>query len=213
MAHTGAPLLKEVSRHAPIRAVFVDSFEFVGELPFTPSFLETFRAHVGYELTPYLPLVFHRGGESKYIDMADFLDVFGLNGHALYVSANDPLLHRRVREDYEEVRRFLFATRFVDRIAKWVRQRGCELRLQAHDNNADANPDDDDDDDDDDDAADDDADDDAEDEDADASFGCRPTAVTATISRRTLWPTCPRRRPSLVTDRSIFSSSRRLRPT
>ena len=99
----GAPLLKEVSRHAPVRAIFVDSFEFVGELPFTSSFLEAFRAHVGYDLTPYLPLVFHRGGESKYIDMADFLDVFGLNGHALYVSAADPLLHRRVREDYEEV--------------------------------------------------------------------------------------------------------------
>ena len=51
-----------------VRDVFVDSFEPLGELPFTRALLEAFEARAGYAATPYLPFLFRKGGESKYAD-------------------------------------------------------------------------------------------------------------------------------------------------
>ena len=62
------PLLEACGEYPP-DAVFVDSFEMVGELPWTPSLLETFKNVKGYDLTPYLPLVFQQKGESKYTEI------------------------------------------------------------------------------------------------------------------------------------------------
>ena len=64
-----------------LRGVFVDSFELMGELPFTSDFLAAFEAQTGYDLTPHLPLLFRKGGESKYAEM---IDLFGRSGAPLY---------------------------------------------------------------------------------------------------------------------------------
>ena len=111
-----------------VDAVFVDSFELMGELPFTARFLQEFRGRAGYDLTPYLPLLFRKGGESKYGDM---IDIFGRNGGPLYQHPQ-PGRAVRIREDYEAVRRALFEQIFVGRLVQWAHARGLKLRLQAH---------------------------------------------------------------------------------
>jgi hypothetical protein len=127
IAGYGDPLLDAIGE-APVRAVFVDSFELLGELPFTADFLDAFRTLAGYDLTPHLPLVFRRGGESKYGEM---IDLFGRSGGPLYL-APEPQRAERIREDYQAVRRRLFEQHFVEPIARWARGRGLALRLQAH---------------------------------------------------------------------------------
>ena len=111
-----------------IRGVFVDSFELMGELPFSDEFPEAFKSIAGYDVTPHLPLLFRRGGESKYAEMIDFLD---RSGGPVYVLP-EPGRAERIREDYEEVRRTLFEEVFVKRFAQWAAGRGLEFRLQAH---------------------------------------------------------------------------------
>jgi len=111
-----------------VREVFIDSFELMGELPFTTGFVDAFRAHAGYDPTPFLPLLFRRGGESKYGEMIDFL---GRGGRPLYLSA-EPEQAERIREDYEATRRKLFEEDFVEHFVRWAHRRGVALRLQAH---------------------------------------------------------------------------------
>ena len=105
-----------------VREVFVDSYELMGELPFTSDFLTQFEARAGYDLTPHLPLLFRKGGESKYGEM---IDLFGRNGGALYASPA-PEQAERIREDYESVRRALFEERFVERFVRWAHRRGAQ---------------------------------------------------------------------------------------
>ena len=123
----GAPALNAAGGQ-PIRGVFVDSFELMGELPFTADFPAAFRRYTGYDVTPYLPLLFRRGGESKYADM---VDVLGRNGGPLY-ALPEAGRAERIREDYEEVRRLLFEQEFVARFVEWAAARKLEFRLQAH---------------------------------------------------------------------------------
>ncbi|MDG2335951.1 MAG: glycosyl hydrolase [Myxococcota bacterium] len=115
----------------PVRGLFVDSFELMGELPFTSGFPAAFEAYAGYDLIPELPLVFRRGGESKYAEMIDFL---GRGGGPLYRAPAGEGAERgvRIREDYEAVRSQLFQDEFVARLAEWARARDLEFRLQAH---------------------------------------------------------------------------------
>jgi hypothetical protein len=77
------PILAAAPRGS-VRSLFIDSFELVGELPWTPGLRDLFRARKGYDLTPHLPLLFRKGGESKYSEMVDFL---GRNGGPVYVGA------------------------------------------------------------------------------------------------------------------------------
>jgi hypothetical protein len=122
-----APILASLPA-GRVRELFVDSFELMGELPFTGELLAAFEARAGYPLTPHLPLLFRKGGESKYGEM---LDLFGRNGGPLYRSARRGEA-TRVREDYESVRTALFEERFVERIRAWAHERDLALRLQAH---------------------------------------------------------------------------------
>jgi hypothetical protein len=123
----GTPLL-EAAGPGAVRELFVDSFELLGELPFSPGFRTAFREQMGYDVTPYLPLLFRNGGESKYAEMMDLL---GKKGGPLYL-ATVPGRAVRVREDYEIVRRRLFEEVFVGRLAAWCYAKGVKLRLQAH---------------------------------------------------------------------------------
>ncbi|MCH2187926.1 hypothetical protein MK280_18880, partial [Myxococcota bacterium] len=111
-----------------LRGVFVDSFELMGELPFTADFAEAFESIKGYDLIPHLPVLFVQGGESKYSEM---MDLFGQNGGPRYVYAN-PEKAQRIREDYESVRQALFEQAFIGRFAEWSARYGVHFRLQAH---------------------------------------------------------------------------------
>lgn len=111
-----------------VREVFVDSFELMGELPFSAELLDAFAETVGYPLTPHLPLLFRKGGESKYGEMVDFL---GRNGGPVYLTA-DPERAERIREDYVAVRAMLFEQRFIGRFVDWAHDHGYTFRLQAH---------------------------------------------------------------------------------
>jgi len=122
-----APVLAALGP-AEIRDLFVDSFELMGELPFTSQFLDEFERRAGYDLTPHLPLVIRKGGESKYGEMIDFL---GRYGGPIY-RPSERERGERIREDYEAVRSALFQERFVQRIRDWAHARRLGLRLQAH---------------------------------------------------------------------------------
>ena len=126
----GAPAMAALAGQS-VRGLFVDSFELMGELPFTPGFPAAFEAYAGYDLIPQLPLIFRRGGESKYAEMIDFL---GRGGGPLYRAPAGEGAERaeRIREDYEAVRSQLFQDEFVGRLAEWARARDLEFRLQAH---------------------------------------------------------------------------------
>ncbi|MGI9589851.1 MAG: glycosyl hydrolase, partial [Myxococcota bacterium] len=123
-----APLLAALPKGS-VRSLFIDSFELVGELPWTRGFREAFRERKGYDLTPHLPLLFRRGGESKYSDM---VDVFGRNGGPIYLGPGGAEQRERVREDYVAVRQALFLERFLGSFLRLGREHGLAIRLQAH---------------------------------------------------------------------------------
>jgi hypothetical protein len=122
------PLL-DAAPEGSVGGVFIDSFEMVAELPWTSDFGERFKQLKGYDLTPYLPLLFRKGGETKYGEMVDF---FNRSGGPLYRVQAAAETGMRVREDYEEVREALFASEFLGTFAEWADRRGVALRLQAH---------------------------------------------------------------------------------
>jgi len=118
----GNPWLASLGNRIP-GAVFVDSFELLAELPWTPGFRARFQEKKGYDITPYLPLVFQKGGEVKYLEM------FIPEPQPVYVSSE---IGTRIREDYEAVRAEVFEESFLTPLKNWTRERGISLRLQAH---------------------------------------------------------------------------------
>ena len=108
----------------PPRAVFVDSFELVGELPWTTSFGSGFESSFGYDIAPMLPFLFVDGGESEYVNL--------LRGE--YVARYQGTDERgaRAREDYEAFRSTLFAREFIATLHMWLQDQAIDLRLQAH---------------------------------------------------------------------------------
>lgn len=118
----GEPWLDGIAPYRP-DAFFVDSFELIGELPWTTGFEQAFREMHGYELTPYLPLVFMERGESKYVNVV-------LPPRPAYRSDAD--MAERVREDYEATRQRLFVEAFLKPLRTWTAARGIALRVQAH---------------------------------------------------------------------------------
>lgn len=119
----GAPWL-EGAADCPPRAVFVDSFELVGELPWTTTFASTFEDSYGYAIEPFLPFLFRDGGESEYVKL-----LLGL-GPPRYQTTDG--LGIRAREDYESFRAMLFLQEFIERLLQWTHDNGVQLRLQAH---------------------------------------------------------------------------------
>ena len=77
----------------------------------------------GYSIAPYLPLIFKKNGESKYL-YAIFGEEF------LYQSEHK--LSERVYEDYLHTREKLFMTEFLLPIKNWTNSLNIKLRLQAH---------------------------------------------------------------------------------
>ena len=114
----------EAVADCPPRAVFVDSFELVGELPWTTAFETGFENLLGYDIKSMVPLLFLEGGESEY------LTLLRGKGSARYETADGR--GARAREDYEDIRGKLFARELIEELHSWLAQRGIELRLQAH---------------------------------------------------------------------------------
>jgi hypothetical protein len=122
------PLLSALPERS-VRSLFIDSFELIGELPWTAGFRAAFLARKGYDLTPHLPLLFLEGGESKYSEM---VDIFGRNGGPVYLGPEGPEARLRIREDYLAVREALFLERFLGTFGRLARGHGIAIRLQAH---------------------------------------------------------------------------------
>jgi hypothetical protein len=118
----GKPWLAKLAPYRP-QSFFVDSFELIGELPWSKPFREAFLQQHGYDITPYLPLVFRRHGESKYLNML-------LTPADAYASDNES--GRRIREDYEATRETLFREQHVLPLNAWLAQENIAFRLQAH---------------------------------------------------------------------------------
>ena len=118
----GDPWITALGDRTP-GAVFVDSFELMAELPWTSGFQTRFQEMKGYDITPYLPLVFMKGGEVKYLEM------FIREPQLVYGSTE---IGTRVREDYEAVRAEAFEASFLIPLKNWAHPRGIFLRLQAH---------------------------------------------------------------------------------
>jgi hypothetical protein len=114
----------EAAADCPPRAVFVDSFELVGELPWTTAFASKLDDLLGYDIEPLLPFLFLEGGESEY------LTIITGKGPARYQATDERGV--RAREDYEEIRGVLFASELIDALRTWLQDRGIQLRLQAH---------------------------------------------------------------------------------
>jgi hypothetical protein len=114
----------EAVADCPPRAVFVDSFELVGELPWTTAFASKLNDFLGYDIEPLLPFLFLEGGESEY------LTIINGKGTARYQATDQRGV--RAREDYEETRSVLFASELIDALHSWLQDRDLELRLQAH---------------------------------------------------------------------------------
>ncbi|MDD5224588.1 MAG: glycosyl hydrolase [bacterium] len=120
----GEPLAANLQDYlgGTLRSVFVDSFELVGELPWTAGFLDSFASRSGYDLRPYLPLLFREYGEVKWLEAA---------GPSPAVYSADAV-GERVREDYEKVRGELFRDGFILPLLEWAHAHNLQVRLQNH---------------------------------------------------------------------------------
>ena len=117
----GEKMLAAASTAMP-DTVFVDSFEMIGQLPWTADFLAAFEIEKGYDLSPYLPFIFMDGGETKYGGMFD--------SEPSLVFENE--VAERVREDYEDVRASLFLSQCIEPLQNFTSRNNTKLRLQAH---------------------------------------------------------------------------------
>ena len=102
---------------------FIDSFELIGELPWSEKLFDAFNEMHGYSIKPYLPLLFKKNGESKYL-YAIFGEEFSFR------SQNN--VRERVYEDYLLTRQHLFMNEFLLPMKNWINSYDIKLRLQAH---------------------------------------------------------------------------------
>ena len=114
--------IEQIRPYKP-RNFFIDSFELIGELPWSDKFFKTFEEMHGYSIAPYLPLIFKKNGESKYL-----YAIFGEE----FVYKSEQILSERVYEDYLNTREQLFMNEFLLPIKNWTSSLNIKLRLQAH---------------------------------------------------------------------------------
>lgn len=104
---------------------FVDSFELVGDLPWSSALDARYRARTGRAPAADLPFMFRANSETKYVDIVrERLEPA--------FPARDPVAAERVREDYERVRADAFRQDFIQPLGAAAAARGTPLRVQAH---------------------------------------------------------------------------------
>ncbi|KPK15902.1 MAG: hypothetical protein AMJ62_07880 [Myxococcales bacterium SG8_38] len=114
----------EAVRDCPPRSVFVDSFELVGELPWTTALGSKLETALGYDIELLLPFLFREGGESEYVNLLRGI------GDPRYQAPDQRGI--RAREDYERVRGDVFSEELIATLRTWLHERAIDLRLQAH---------------------------------------------------------------------------------
>ncbi len=106
----------------PLDSLFIDSFELFSVLPWTDEFPEKFQEKMGYDIKPFIPLLFKKFGEIKWLETI-------LKGSLKYSYGETG---KRIREDYEEVRSEIFRDEFLKPLLDWVHKKGLTLRIQNH---------------------------------------------------------------------------------
>ncbi len=107
----------------PLRAVFNDSYEFKVERFYPRDMLKEFKERRGYDLEPYLPVIFSPGKDH-------------LIGHiALKAAMPDFVITEedwRIRYDYDQTVSDLFTERFIKKSHEWLNARGMKHRTQPY---------------------------------------------------------------------------------
>jgi alpha-L-rhamnosidase len=103
------------------RGIFVDSVELPADAYWTVGFLEQFRRRRGYDLTPYLPLVFQPHWMNPYLSADAATPLYTMAG-----------VGDRVIADYRLTVSELMQENFFVPFADWARQHGLQSRIQAH---------------------------------------------------------------------------------
>jgi hypothetical protein len=100
-----------------IRALFCDSIELSGA-NITDDLIEEFKKRRGYDLEPYLPLVYYQPYEG-YTDTLSYSPEF-----------NEDI--RRMRYDFNKTLVELFLERFTHTFDEWANEHGMQSRYQAY---------------------------------------------------------------------------------
>jgi hypothetical protein len=121
------PMLAALGGRKP-DTLFIDSFEFLHDLPWTDALggrVVAAAAPLSTSPAALIPLLFTAGGETEILK-----ELFGLPLTSRYDSIDST--GQRLREEYENIRGELFRTEFLEPIHNWTVQHGIPLRLQAH---------------------------------------------------------------------------------
>ncbi|SEM81084.1 alpha-L-rhamnosidase [Mucilaginibacter gossypiicola] len=105
----------------PMRAVFDDSYEFAVDRFFSHGFIEYFKKHRGYDITPWLPAEMQK--KYNYVDY--------MNPHA----APDFTFSKedwRLKYDYDLTVSELFTDQFLDVTKNWLEPQGLLHRAQSY---------------------------------------------------------------------------------
>jgi hypothetical protein len=103
------------------RGIFVDSFELPADAYWSDGFLEQFKQRRGYDLTPYLPLVFQPHWMNPYLPMDATTPLYTMPG-----------VGDRVMADYRLTVSELMQEDFLLPFAKWSSRHGLVSRIQPH---------------------------------------------------------------------------------
>ncbi|MAT95266.1 MAG: hypothetical protein CME59_22065 [Halioglobus sp.] len=107
-----------------LRGFFNDSLEFRISRMTTPDILEEFRQRRGYDLEPYLPVVYREGADNVYF--SELLAVHA--GPDFCLTPMDD----RIRHDYQQTLSDLMIERFIEPSADWAHARGLLSRGQSY---------------------------------------------------------------------------------
>ncbi len=108
--------------HPHLRAFFTDSIELEGA-NWCDDMLPEFQQRRGYDLAPWLPFVLFKVGEMGNA-------ISGAYGASMSPTMQQAV--RRVRFDFETLKRELFNERFVHTFAAWCTRLGVKSRMQAY---------------------------------------------------------------------------------
>lgn len=108
-----------------LRGFFTDSLELVTEMMWTGDFIREFRERRGYDLTPFLPVLFVPFKYNKYVHV-----LAGTETPCFDIEEDNT--GDRVRYDYELTVSDLFTERFVKTMADWGDKNRLKSRIQAY---------------------------------------------------------------------------------
>jgi hypothetical protein len=106
------------------RAFFTDSLELICECFWTQDFLQQFKSRRGYELSPFLPIVFVPQKDNSY--SAGLI----IQDKPCFDFANG--IGDRIRYDVQQTISDLFVEEFTSTMARWGEQNQLQSRIQAY---------------------------------------------------------------------------------